>query len=243
MSNVCSVCSKKINFLTQIKIKDGFVCGDCQNRSFGMSNCNCRLAQDYKDRYAYLEENQKLLSLFSPTISIGNYLKVDENAKLFKLGNSTEVFSFSSLVNFELNEDGDTVTSGGLGRAVVAGALFGGVGAVVGGTTGSKKSKTIVKNMYIRIVLNDAWVKTSTITIVNSEVKKGSLLYAPFQALADQLVSAFELITASAESARPVTDVTPISSADEILKYKHLLDAGAITDAEYLAKKKQLLDI
>lgn len=33
------------------------------------------------------------------------------------------------------------------------------------------------------------------------------------------------------------------SSADEILKYKQLLDAGAITQEEYDAKKKQLLGL
>ena len=34
-----------------------------------------------------------------------------------------------------------------------------------------------------------------------------------------------------------------ISAADEILKYKNLLDAGAITQEEYDTKKKQLLGI
>ena len=35
----------------------------------------------------------------------------------------------------------------------------------------------------------------------------------------------------------------PMSSADEILKYKDLLDAVAITEEEYNAKKRQLLGI
>ena len=33
------------------------------------------------------------------------------------------------------------------------------------------------------------------------------------------------------------------SVADEIMKYKQLLDAGAITQEEYDAKKKQLLNL
>ncbi len=41
---------------------------------------------------------------------------------------------------------------------------------------------------------------------------------------------------------KPVPSTIP-SVADEILKYKNLLDCGAITDAEYLEKKRQLLDI
>ena len=35
----------------------------------------------------------------------------------------------------------------------------------------------------------------------------------------------------------------PTDAADEILKYKKLLDCGAITQEEYDAKKKQLLDM
>lgn len=34
-----------------------------------------------------------------------------------------------------------------------------------------------------------------------------------------------------------------ISAADEIAKYKKLLDSGTITQAEFDAKKKQLLDL
>jgi DNA-directed RNA polymerase subunit RPC12/RpoP len=247
MANLCSVCGKKIGVFTQIKIKDGFVCGDCQNKSLNMSNCSCRSVQDYKDRYAYLEENQRLLAVFSPTISIGEHLQVDENNKLFKIGKSPECFPFSCLVNFELNEDGEAITKGGLGRAAVGGVLFGGVGAVVGGVTGGKKTKTMVNNMYIRISLNDPWIKTAKITLISTEVKKGSILYTPHKALAEQIISALEVIVEKQEQA----DVSPAqnqatdanSPADEILKYKQLLDIGAITEDEFSQKKKQLLGI
>lgn len=39
------------------------------------------------------------------------------------------------------------------------------------------------------------------------------------------------------------TPVAQVSTADEIMKYKNLLDAGAITEEEFAAKKKQLLGI
>lgn len=245
MANLCGVCGKKIGVFTQIKIKDGYVCGDCQNKSLNISNCSCRSVQDYKDRYAYLEENQRLSASFAPTISIKDHLEVDENNRLFKIGKSPECFPFSCLVNFEFSEDGETITKGGLGSAAVGGALFGGVGAVVGGVTGGKKSKTIVKDMHIRISLNDPWIKTAKIILLNSEVKKGSILYSPCKALADQIISALEVITEIQEqvSQTPVTATQASSSADEILKYKQLLDVGAITEDEFNQKKKQLLGI
>ena len=42
------------------------------------------------------------------------------------------------------------------------------------------------------------------------------------------------------QSHQPVNNV---SAADEIRKYKELLDMGAITQEEYDAKKKQLLNL
>ena len=36
--------------------------------------------------------------------------------------------------------------------------------------------------------------------------------------------------------------VTPLSAADELKKYKDLLDAGVITQEEFDEKKKQLLN-
>lgn len=43
------------------------------------------------------------------------------------------------------------------------------------------------------------------------------------------------------ETHMPVNTVSTISPADEILKYKKLLDEGIITDEEFILKKKELL--
>ncbi|WP_035797357.1 SHOCT domain-containing protein [Butyrivibrio sp. MB2005] len=42
---------------------------------------------------------------------------------------------------------------------------------------------------------------------------------------------------------QPVVNQTTVSGADEIKKYKELLDNGVITQEEFEAKKKQLLDL
>jgi hypothetical protein len=45
------------------------------------------------------------------------------------------------------------------------------------------------------------------------------------------------------ENGEPTANTNTISNADEIKKYKDLLDAGAITQEEFEAKKKQLLGL
>ena len=38
-------------------------------------------------------------------------------------------------------------------------------------------------------------------------------------------------------------DASSVSSADEIMKYKQLLDNGIISEEEFEAKKRQILDL
>lgn len=61
----------------------------------------------------------------------------------------------------------------------------------------------------------------------------------------DLLTEATRAITALSEKEKAATlSAEPgNTSADEIMKYKQLLDAGAITQEEYDAKKKQLLGL
>ncbi|EPZ54444.1 hypothetical protein H477_3583 [[Clostridium] sordellii ATCC 9714] len=49
------------------------------------------------------------------------------------------MYNYKDIIEFELLEDGESITKGGLGRAVAGGVLLGGVGAIVGGVTGIEK--------------------------------------------------------------------------------------------------------
>ena len=66
-----------------------------------------------------------------------------------------KIYNYSDIVDFELLEDGESITKGGLGRAITGGLLFGGIGAVVGGITGGKRSKSICNSLKIKITVND----------------------------------------------------------------------------------------
>lgn len=61
---------------------------------------------------------------------------------------------------------------------------------------------------------------------------------------AEQIISALEIITENKNSIEYTPPTAQINSlADELLKYKQLLDMGAITQDEFNLKKKQLLGI
>lgn len=61
------------------------------------------------------------------------------------------------ILKIELFEDGNSVNSStrSIGRAILGGALFGGVGAIVGGLGGSSESKSTANTIEIRLIIND----------------------------------------------------------------------------------------
>ena len=64
-----------------------------------------------------------------------------------------------------------------------------------------------------------------------------------FLALIGVIVAACKPAVNATQSYAPVPVQPQASDADELMKYKQLFDQGAITQEEYEAKKKQLLNI
>ena len=56
-------------------------------------------------------------------------------------GKSRRIYNYSDIVSFELLEDGENITKGGICMAVAGGVLFGNAGAIVGGAAGKNKKR------------------------------------------------------------------------------------------------------
>ena len=66
-----------------------------------------------------------------------------------------KVYDVNEVIGYEVLEDGKTITSGGLGSAILGGALFGGVGAIVGSITGGKTTSRKVKSLRLKLTFNN----------------------------------------------------------------------------------------
>ena len=68
-------------------------------------------------------------------------------------------FSFSDIISCELIKDGVTIykksATRTIGGAVIGGVLSGGVGAIIGGLSGSSKEKEKINSIDIKITLRD----------------------------------------------------------------------------------------
>ena len=184
-----------------------------------------------------------MLQTFKPTKEVDKYLAIDEVHKSFKIG--LNVFDYSQLLSFELLENDYTVTSGGLGRAVAGGILFGGVGAIVGASTGGKVSSGVCESMKLRVTLRNSHIDDVYIRFIDRSTSTLSSSYKNAQRYAQSCISAFEIICDYNNKNQNDNNksIKTNSDADEILKFKKLLDAGVITRAEFDAKKKQILNL
>lgn len=78
---------------------------------------------------------------------------------------------------------------------------------------------------------------------INSLSKSYSMLVSYKSSIMKLIVDTFEQAMNNAKKNNSQSTVSNSSSADEIKKYKDLLDSGAITQEEFDAKKKQLLGL
>lgn len=245
----CIICGGKTNALTKAKTTSGSVCSSCLSLcSPGfVKNISNKNIDNIKEHIAYVKDNQLLYNSFSATDSVGKLFYVDKVNEYFYIpvpaatlyNKIPIVYSFKNLVDYELVVDGETYSKGGasIGRALVGGALFGGAGAIIGGSTGKRKQKEIIKKMYIKISLKHPYDTYTEIPLISSETKKGVLIYNTMTGAANNILALLDFMVVS-EPSVPVS-----SAADELLKYKQLLDCGLLTEEEFLEKKKQLLNL
>lgn len=185
---------------------------------------------------------------FTVTLSVQNTL-IDENSKrwtVYNFNGESKIYSFNDIVKVELDENGNKyVSQNGVLRAVVGSAIFGGVGAIVGATTATK-SHTI-NSLNVIVYTSRISDPVITIPLIISPVSDSSALYLRNRADAIKLMSMLNAIAMQNTSSNSKPDEkapeASLSAADELAKYKKLLDDGAISEEEYSTVKKKLLNI
>ena len=138
----------------------------------------------------------------------------------------------------------------GIGRAVVGGVLAGGVGAVLGGVTKKKKQRNHVDSLKIMVTFKNRTPQSVTLDYIKKKQEKDKK-YEKALMKAKETMAGFDYIVSELEvdrhdelvSSTSVQKEQPTTSADEIRKFKELLDEGIISQEEFDAKKKELLNL
>lgn len=160
---------------------------------------------------------------------------------------SNAVHRFDQIIKYENGQNTYEVQKGNAGhpimRAIVGGAVAGPAGAVVGAMTrkDTRRTETRQGEYYINLYFqeDDGSVSIASKLFGQDGVNQNaSMEYAKFEAFIKKVFTVEE----EPGDAAPAPN-SAIPAADEIKKFKELLDMGAITQEEYNAKKKQLLGL
>lgn len=194
------------------------------------------------------------VELFTPTQTVGGYFGINEKCRKWAIGTGDAFslencipYSYDDIFNFELLENGSSVTAGGMGSAIAGGLLFGGVGAIVGGIAGGKETHRVCSSLQVKITINNTSSPVKYINLISSPTNTNSPEYEKAFKDAQEILSLLQLISSPRKSENTTSSsVVPYketSVADEIRKFKALLDDGIITEEEFNTKKKQLLGL
>lgn len=267
MAKICIYCKKSLGvFNGKIDLKDGnSLCTSCAERAGintwsgtalvtaqNTSSANLiRMIEGKKPLTAedvmlapYREKNRGRIAKFVPTNVVGSLVQFSDDTKEFVIGSgdTADIFIYENIVDYELLQNGATLSKGTMGGALVGGLLFGTTGAVVGAAGSKRVDINVCTNLSVKITLKDTYRKVCYITFVDGSLATNSNAYKVAYTLAQNCMSYFKV---ACEMVQKIDNSVMLqtSGADELRKFKGLLDDGIITQEEYEKKKKQLLGL
>ena len=261
MAKTCACCGKEMGmFNGKVQVKDKeYFCNSCWEKAgfntWGdlMDKPQMYTSKDILEMIKGHKAHDFSIKDFVVTSDICPSAKFNDDTRQMILANHVFVyvtadpqrkrpenytlFSYDQIVSFELLENGESVASGGIGRAALGGVLFGGVGAVVGASTRSYKS--VCEELKIKVTVKDYKDSAFYIPLIAVQASKTSSVYKERMKMAQNILSKLQLITSADTHRKSVST----DKFEEIKKYKILLDEGIISQEEFECKKKELLNL
>lgn len=256
----CPICGEATPRLLATKIADKTpVCSDC---GIKISMVNTQVSElsveGLKEHLAMREENKScLVNIFRPnrSIPIGfTNLNIDETNEMFTIPlhmcgdvNNPPIFKFEELTSYELHDDHGLIerfSKGGVTPQIMASAYAPVTRMVDRIRQDDNEPENISRGFKLILFLtNPCWdkVESSAGNVIADE--------SWFQQEYMQHLNELRMVTTALAAIISAGDIeeSPKSNADstaeDIMKFKELLDGGIITQEEFNAKEKQLLGI
>lgn len=193
-----------------------------------------------------LASNHELDELFVSPVDQSAIGLNFRDSKLVLVSKTQErAYGFDQIVSVEALADDVTLSQTNRGSqlvgAAVGGALFGGVGLLLGGLTGSNRAAKRVKSLVLKLTLNDLNTPTHTVSFFATREKKGlpatsAAVTSPGAAL-DRIHAQLGLAMRQVRTVKASQE----GVAAELEKIWELKEKGALTEAEFDMQKKRIL--
>ena len=156
--------------------------------------------------------------------------------------NKVNILKFTDIIDCEILEDNNTIMKGGVGRAIVGGALAGGVGAIVGANT--RKSQNITNSLQLRIITTDVSKSLYTINLIKKQTKRDSIEYKEAINFANNVYATVMSIINDNNNNKGVKKMVQNNEdfIEQLERLSKLKDSGAITQEEFEISKKKILN-
>lgn len=164
-------------------------------------------------------------------------------------GVSLRFMGFSDIIESEVLAGGKTITKTSresqFAGAAIGGLLLGGIGAVVGSLTGKQTTAMDVKDVCLKIIVNDTSNPIHIIDFIeltNTGGTPPNVALQEAQQWHDLLTVIIKKAEQEAES-RPkvVPPSDQVSPADQIRQLAELHSAGALSDEEFTTAKRKII--
>ncbi len=171
-----------------------------------------------KSRKAYKDKLTSTTPItdYNPTNIIPGYISADFNTKRWRpeVVKNAKVWRFSDIVNAKILVDGASASHG---------------------------YKTTASSIVVRITMNNPEMQLIDISVMDaSQVGMNTFLYKQSMNNAEEIVSLIDSIKSGKNSEKPSSNT---DTSTELRKLKELLDEGIITQEEFDAKKRKILDL
>lgn len=253
--NLCDICGESVgkDGMRKVRLQDGTICGTCWVQAGGLKIGREKARQitveDLRPRVeTFLARRDARLNLPADVV-IGELHISTQEKKWYSLyalfdcdrnagdpETALDLFDFDDVEKIWAETDGQLVTSttiksNGVGRAIVGGVLAGSTGAILGAATAVPKvsAQTSAQKFYRVYMHLKPYPGRTWLFIIYSSADLEKVLH---------------MFDRPASSPAPRQgEETGFDPAVELRKYKALLDDGIITQEDFDAKKKQLLQL
>ncbi len=254
----CPICGEGTPRLLATEITgDVPICSDCSFKiSIGTVKVRDFSLEDLKKHLAMREENaNRIKNEFRPNKSyeIGwTQLNIDETNKLFTIplnmcGDTTNppIFKFEELVGYDLEEEQCVIERFNRGDSapLCTPMMYTPISQFVFDAKANQQriSRSFKLNLYLT---NPCWDKVVS-SAGSASGSQGGFQSEYSERLEELRIVTMAIVSIIGMNSTEVNDVHGNADivAGDLRKFKELLDAGIITQEEFAAKKKQLLEI